>query len=64
MKCLYLQEFFLSLSQKLNALLVVANDHSSENLVALTLAFDLKVCWPFLFLIEAQVLCLETELEV
>jgi hypothetical protein len=56
MESLYKEELFLSLSQKLDAFLVVADDHSGEDLVAFALRPNLEVARTFLPLVKTEVL--------
>ena len=64
MKGLDQEELLLPLSQKLDALLVVADHHCREDLMALALRPDLEVAAALLPLLQAQVLCFDTELVV
>ena len=63
-KGLYQEELLLPLSQELDALLVVADHHCREDLMALAFRPDLEVAAALLPLLQAQVLRLDTELVV
>ena len=58
------QELLLPLPQQLNTLLVVADHHRGEDLVAFPLRPDLEVAAPFLLLLDAEVLSLDAKLVV
>ena len=58
------KELLLPLPEQLDALLVVADHHRGEDLVALALRSDLEVAAAFLLLLDAEVLGLYAELVV